>query len=116
MVGGNCLHHIGRESGMSTVTQPYEFSNLPIKVSGGDVVARISGVIERRRHGQHVHYGDLSLQAENGGLIEVVEDDSLYDVVVEALQLADSGRKQTAGETPSSLDSEDGEGAEKESG
>ena len=102
---------------MSTVFQTHEFSNLPIKVSGGDIVARVSGSVSVKRRGAvRSLYGELHLRAENGGIIEVPEDDGLYDVVVEALERDEKSQQRPGKVTSSGLDDAEGEGAQTEPG
>lgn len=97
--------------------QDYEFSNLPIKTSGGDVIGRFSGTIERRLRGSlRPLYGLLMVRAENGGLIEVLDEEPVYDVITEALEAQRESDQKGAEATPSDLDTEAEEGAQKDSG
>lgn len=76
---------------MSTQTETHRFSNLPLTLTGNAVVARLSGEVMwklREINGgwtlaniYHVY-----IRTEDGGLVEILSDETLWEAVEEALK------------------------------
>lgn len=77
---------------METRTERHTFHNLPIKVSGGTVIARISGetLWRLREDGTVIMIRDTMLRGEEGELVEIGESDDLWCVIRDAI--ADSAK------------------------
>ena len=64
----------------------HNFSNLPLRVSGRSVVARLRGECTLIQHGDSVLMRDLMLYAEDGGLIEIAPTELIWGLVFTELQ------------------------------
>lgn len=69
-------------------TEDYNFSELALMASGRVPVAHVSGTVSwtRRPDGILLKIADLYLRSANGVSVEVTEDETLFDVVFEALE------------------------------
>jgi hypothetical protein len=72
---------------METRTEHHVFDSLPLKVSGGTVIARVSGDVmwKLREDGTLLLIRDLNLKGEDGSTVEVVSSDEIFTVVYDAL-------------------------------
>lgn len=73
---------------MQTQTEHHEFRELPLKVSGGTVVARVSGTAlwKRKEDGTVILVRDLYLEGEDNSLVEISNEDDLWCIVFQALR------------------------------
>lgn len=76
---------------MSTQTETHRFNNLPLTLTGNVVAARLSGeVMWKLREASggwkiaKIHH--VYIRTEDGGLVEILSDEALYDAVQEALK------------------------------
>jgi hypothetical protein len=76
---------------MSTQTETHRFSNLPLVLTGNAVVTRLTGeVMWKLRQNSDGTYKILNifhvyLKTEDGGLVEIIHDEALWNAVYEAL-------------------------------
>ena len=100
----------------------YKFSRLPLTISGNSPFAEVSGSVEwtLKEDGTLHRVHLMQLETLDGMLVEVEQDEMVYDIVAEALEkqaaaYANQRRHASRGESPQDpLDKPDDEGAPSE--